>query len=262
MRIVLLSLLFLFSNVAVLAQGRILAAFAHPDDETLVSPLLARYADEGHDVYILYTTSGQVGVSNTDIPAGEELGKARQQEATCAARALGVKPPVLLDFMDGQTATREVIPELRERIESVIRELQPDVLITFGPDGVSGHPDHRTVSNLVTQIFQKPGGVLDKPVRLYYIAIPGILFDRLPESMRAAAGGMANLDYRWVTAEIEAMDFLEETARAIRCHETQWPPEVMEQNISLWRAVLQGKVYLREPFAVSSAGSEKETDLF
>ena len=65
----------------------ILAVFAHPDDETFIGGLLAKYAAEGHDVYLALTTSGQMGAANTNIPKGERLGAAREEEAVPQERS-------------------------------------------------------------------------------------------------------------------------------------------------------------------------------
>ena len=75
----------------------LLAVFAHPDDETVVAPLLARYARMGLIARLAITTDGQNGVrEHTSIPAGEALAKARAEEARCAAERLGIQPPFLL----------------------------------------------------------------------------------------------------------------------------------------------------------------------
>ena len=77
----------------------ILAVFAHPDDETTVSPLLARYAKAGHPVYLATITSGQKGVRpHAGIAAGDQLGAAREKELRYAASALGVRE---LDIFEG-----------------------------------------------------------------------------------------------------------------------------------------------------------------
>ena len=77
----------------------IMAVFAHPDDEavTNVSALLARYAREGHIVYLVIATKGELGTNkHAAIPAGDSLAKVRAGEAACACTSLGIKPPILL----------------------------------------------------------------------------------------------------------------------------------------------------------------------
>src|SRR5688500_17345876 len=81
--------------------GTLVAIFAHPDDESIVSPALARYARDGAKVYVVIATDGRKGVSrHAGIPGGDSLATVRAGEARCSAAALGVQPPVLLGFED------------------------------------------------------------------------------------------------------------------------------------------------------------------
>src|SRR5262245_18971087 len=86
-----------------LAQERsktLVAVFAHADDEGSAAPLLARYAREGVQVYLIIATDGSQGASHTTIPPGPELARLRSEEARCATDALGIHPPILLGFPD------------------------------------------------------------------------------------------------------------------------------------------------------------------
>src|SRR4029077_18340699 len=87
----------------VLAQGAsrtLVAVFAHGDDEGAAAPILARYAREGVQVYLIIATDGAQGGSHTSIPRGPELARVRSEEARCAADALGIHAPILLGFPD------------------------------------------------------------------------------------------------------------------------------------------------------------------
>src|SRR3954451_11335712 len=89
---------------AAVAQSRrpILAVFAHPDDERVVGPLLARLAREGRETHLVIATDGSQGVTDfARIPAGAELAAARAKEARCAAERLGVRRLHLLGLPDG-----------------------------------------------------------------------------------------------------------------------------------------------------------------
>src|SRR6266540_6002529 len=78
------------------AARTLVAVFAHPDDETIVSPALAYYARQGARVYVVIATDGRKGVSkHAGIPAGDSLATVRAGEARCSARELGVQPPIL-----------------------------------------------------------------------------------------------------------------------------------------------------------------------
>jgi LmbE family N-acetylglucosaminyl deacetylase len=227
------------------ADGTILAVFAHPDDETSVAPLLAKYAAEGHQVHLAIVTSGQVGDTHTDIPRGEELGAVREEEARCSCRALGIEPPHLMRFMDGSISDWQTIPKIRERLRSLIEEVKPEVIITWGPDGLSGHPDHRTVSNVTSEVFQHRSKLTHQPERLYYVAFPEQLMTQLPPQMAQQSGSMGLVDMRWVDTVVEAGEYLDRVWNSIQCHKTQWPPAMMEQMRQLQSSLLRGKVYLR-----------------
>src|SRR5918994_603326 len=128
----------------------LVAVFAHPDDESVAAPILARYAREGVQVHLIIATDGAAGGQQTSIPRGPELARARAEEARCSADALGAKPPILLGFPDGQLGNYTDDPlrlfKLTQRLQEELQRLGPDALITWGPDGGTGHPDHRLVS--------------------------------------------------------------------------------------------------------------------
>lgn len=160
----------------------LVAVFAHPDDETSVGPILARYAREGVRGYLISATDGSQGGKNTPIQRGDDLGQARTAEARCATDALGLQPPILLGFPDGRLGDYLADPSLlfrfTQRLREELQRLQPDALITWGPDGGTGHPDHRIVSSVVTQLVR--AGAPGVPQCLFYASIPA-------EGMRSMA---------------------------------------------------------------------------
>ena len=121
------------------AVRTLVAVYAHPDDESSASPLLARYAREGVKVHLIIATDGAAGGQNTSIPRGPELARARAEEARCATEALGAAPPILLEFPDGQLGNYVDDPlrlfKLTQRVHEELQRLRPDALITWGPDG-------------------------------------------------------------------------------------------------------------------------------
>ncbi len=152
----------------------LVAVLAHPDDESAASPILARYAREGVKVHLVIATDGAAGGQQTSIPRGPELARARAEEARCATDALGAAPPILLGFPDGQLGNYSDDPlrlfKLTQRLHEELQRLRPDALITWGPDGGTGHPDHRLVSAVVTQLVRT--GAPGVPERLFYASLP------------------------------------------------------------------------------------------
>lgn len=142
------------------AQKSILAIFAHPDDETTISPILAEYAEKGFEITVVISTDGRYGVTDhAGISAGDSLVIIRQKEIQCSCEAMGINPPILLRAHDGMKGLEGVDAQfgqfnyLVEKIGKIIDSIKPDILITMGPEGDSGHPDHRIVSAIVTQLF-------------------------------------------------------------------------------------------------------------
>ncbi len=241
-----IGLLLLATALAHLATAQekrtILAVFAHPDDESTVGGVLAKYAAAGHDVYLATLTSGQAGNANTDIPKGPELGRAREAEARCSAEALGIHEPFLLGFQDGATTPSDTQNAIAKRLVEVFEQVKPDVVVTWGPDGLTGHPDHRVASNLATQIFQDAGRIDADPRKLYYVAWPSKL---TPEGLRS-------VDERYITTAVDVAEFADRAAASIRCHKTQWSPDRMNEMIQMGKDVLGGKVLLRLALSASS----------
>src|SRR4029077_16396593 len=95
-----------------------------------------------------------------------------------SATALGAKPPILLGFPDGKLgdyiSDRTLVYRLTDRLAAEIQRLHPDALITWGPDGGTGHPDHRLVSALVTQLVR--AGAPGAPERLFsaFLSVEGV----------------------------------------------------------------------------------------
>jgi LmbE family N-acetylglucosaminyl deacetylase len=200
-----------------------LAIFAHPDDETFrCGGTLALLARKGAQVHVLCATGGEAGVPQLDP---EEAGELRQTELECACRALGLQPPRFLDYQDGALAQVDA-KEAVARIASVIRELQPQVLLTWPPDGVSGHPDHIAVSRWTGEALDRMAGAVADPKRpardpspdtaaLYHIVVPHSL---------AQALGMTQLHTvpdESVTLTVDVSEVWGAKMAAIHCHRTQ-----------------------------------------
>jgi LmbE family N-acetylglucosaminyl deacetylase len=175
--------LVLVSGAIARGQGKartLVAVWAHSDDEGPVAPILARYAREGVQVHMIIATDGAQGAANTSVPRGPEIAKLRAEEARCSAQALGIHPPILLGFPDGAlghyNADPSMLIRLAQRLQAELQRLRPDVLITWGPDGGYGHPDHSIVSSIVTQLVR--AGAPGVPQRLFYTLLP-------PEGIRA-----------------------------------------------------------------------------
>jgi LmbE family N-acetylglucosaminyl deacetylase len=253
---------------ATLTQNRprtLLALLAHADDESAAAPVLARYAREGVQVHFIIAADGGAGsgtgtyLTRPDSgPKGAELAAVRVAEARCAAAALGAQPPTLLGFPDGKLGDylgdRGLIYQLTDRIAKEIERLRPDVVVTWGPDGGTGHPDHRIVSSIATQLQR--AGAPGMTERLFYMYLPAEAF-RLANPQRGAPPLLLpEAKYFTVRVPFAPAD-LEASLKSMDCHRTQVAPEMQQRMKASIGRVLNGEVAFI-PAAASLAG----TDLF
>lgn len=239
----------------------VLAVFAHPDDEFTVAPLMVRYAAEGHSVHLVTVTSGQLGVTDhAGIPAGEQLARVREEETRCSASKLGINPPLLLQYQDQGISAGAVMDEIAARLRQIIAETRPDAVITCGPDGLTGHPDHRATSNITTQVFQQRDLLQHRAARLYYVAYPEA---RLRETATpfGAPGRFRLVSEEFITTEVDGTGYMDKAYEALQCHKSQWTPEFMKGLHEIATQVLEGRVYLRQALPAPAPG-ERQTSIF
>ncbi|MBV9786987.1 MAG: PIG-L family deacetylase [Chloroflexi bacterium] len=196
-------------------QRSILAAYAHPDDEAFGSGgTLAKYAQSGAQVTLVCATRGEVGeISDPALATPENLGQVREQEMLNAAQALGVSDVRFLDYRDsGMAGTDDNhnpaafvnVPaeEVVERLVRIIREVRPQVVVTFDPNGGYGHPDHIAIHQHTVAAFHLAGdperypeaGPVWQPARLFYNAIPRSTFLAMRDRLVAAGEDTSMFD--------------------------------------------------------------------
>jgi len=226
----------------------ILVIFAHPDDETAIGPLLVKYG-KTDKVYLIIVTDGRYG-TKPGFPTGDTLAKLRQTESECACKTMGIESPVFLGYTDGFDTRIGVgnyfkqSKVLKEQLIQKIKELNPDLIITFGPDGDTGHSDHRMVSNMTTEIILKEGWVDKFP--LYYLA-----WTKKDDEKFKLIGGLNIVDPKYLSVSIKYSENEEKIAmEALECYKSQLSPE----EIKGWKEVEQkdttNTLYFRQ-FSVS-----------
>jgi LmbE family N-acetylglucosaminyl deacetylase len=195
------------------------------------------------------------------IAAGDALAKVRVEESRCAADKLGIEPPVLLGLPDGIARTEGSPADAMVRLARLVDEvrrlftsLRPDVVVTWGPDGMSGHPDHRLVSAVVTQVFQEGGQ--GWPRNLFYPAFPRGRAAGAPEG--AGMPALPLTDDAYVTMRVAYQEADAARSRAsFACHRSQFSPAEQEALFRLVQHYHSGAVALR-PWQPGPSG----TDLF
>ena len=180
----------------------------------------------------------------------------------CAAGKLGIHEPILLRFQDGDISSREAMEPMRDRLREIVEQVKPDVMITFGPDGGTGHPDHRTVGNVATEAFQWRGPLKHKPKKLYYVLIPESVFPANPRKVGLHPRSAAVSDM-FITTEIESSAYLDQVFGAMQCHMTQWGPvERMRQMFEARRKIAKGVTSLRLRLSEKPIPAKREKDIF
>jgi LmbE family N-acetylglucosaminyl deacetylase len=135
---------------AVSDLGTILGVWAHPDDEAYLSAgIMAAARERGHRVVVLTATRGEMGSLDPIRWPPERLGAIREAELERSLSIVGVDEHIVLGHPDGGCAAVGVEIGAAE-VAGVIDAVQPDTILTFGPDGYTGHPDHQSVSHWVT----------------------------------------------------------------------------------------------------------------
>jgi LmbE family N-acetylglucosaminyl deacetylase len=135
--------------------GNILGVWAHPDDEAYLSAgLMARAVDAGRQVFCLTATRGEAGFPTDDPRSLDERKALRQRELTACLEILGVTDHRNLGLPDGGCAD---IPDEEPVaiVAALIEQLKPDTVLTFGPDGGTGHPDHISACRWATLAHQQ-----------------------------------------------------------------------------------------------------------
>jgi LmbE family N-acetylglucosaminyl deacetylase len=172
---------------------KILAVLAHPDDESFgMGGTLALYAKKGYEVHLVCATLGEAGTVDEEyLKNYTSIAELREAELRCAAQSLGLTGLYLLGYRDsGMPDTPEnkhpnaqvshSVEEVAGKVVKYIREIKPDIILTFDPIGGYKHPDHIHIQKATTVAFEKANdasfhpeaGLPFKPLALYYHLFP------------------------------------------------------------------------------------------
>ncbi len=205
---------------------RVMVILAHPDDpEFFCGGTIGRWAHEGKEIIYVLATRGERGSDDPEI-SPEQLAHIREEEQRAAARVLGVREVIFLDYPDGS-----LIPtlDLRRDLTRQIRRWKPDIVITCDPtvryrSGYLNHPDHRAIGDAALDaIFPDARNPLQFPE----LRAEGLEPHRVREVYIA---GAANPD-----TEVNITDFLALKVAALRHHRSQIrDPEGLEARLKEW----------------------------
>ena len=225
-----------------------MAVFAHPDDEGQIAGIMAKYVSQGAEALLACATRGEMGMPNDpSLLGGGTMAQLREVELRCACKVLGVKNIRFLNYQEGSFNTSDP-NEVIGRVVQIIREFEPQIIITFGSEGVYGHRDHIAISQWVTSAFhatrqRTPSQGLQFPRRLYYTAYPRSLFHRLRSQgiefkieLDETIHRMNGVPDEKITTVIDVSDYRLQKVASFQCHRSQ-----------LWRGdfrwmIMEGKL--------------------
>ena len=273
---------------------KLLAILAHPDDEGAFAGTLAHYAQHDTEVALICATKGEAGeISDPALATPENLGEVRTAELEAACALIGIQRLHFLGYRDsGMEGTppnedpRALVQadpaEAIGRLVGLMRQLKPDVVITFEPFGWYGHPDHKAVYRLATAAYQQVGdaaaypqaGPPWQPQGLFYAVMPVSKFKLIADYAAAhdleAFSGFEIQDFQLeteaqITHILDIAPLVETKQQAMHRHQTQFgennifrklPPDIMRQ---MWSHEYFIQV---DPPPAEALKSHPATDLF
>ncbi len=244
----------------------LLAVFAHPEDESFgPAGTLAKYACEGIAVSLVTATRGSLPSSNEQASMQADEFAVAARDRLCSCRTSGVRRACLFDYHPGQLDQVDPVM-IEDQLVRFIRETQPQVIITFGPEGLAGDADHRVVNRAAREAFRDAGDSSKfqnhfreglgayAPQKLYYCV--------LPSSLVASWGvqGLCSVPDDQVTTVLDVSSYGEAMKNALYCqrsHALDFIRWLMEEQRVEWDKEFYSLVESR-----LNRKSKREKDLF
>ncbi len=285
-----------------MSKHTLLAVLAHPDDESFgMGGTLALYAARGVDVHLVCATRGEVGEVD-DLKGYASIAELREAELRCAAGILGLKGVHFLDYRDSgmegspdnkhpQALAAQPLDEVAAKIVRYIRQLQPQVVLTFDPIGGYRHPDHIAIHNATVRAFEqavnpdfasgsspaRPGqsrGVY-APQRLYFHTFPRgflkfavkVLTILGKDAHKWGKNGdidlaaFADLEFP-INARIDIRPVLAKKEAAGACHASQGGGRMGGGLIGILMRLFSGSEIFMRAYPPAQKGEKMERDLF
>ena len=251
---------------------RLMCVLAHPDDESLgTGGTLAKYAAEGIETFLITATRGERGRygDGGERPGPEVGGNTRETELRAAARELGLHEVELLGYPDGALDTLDPAAA-QQALARHIRRVKPQVVITFGPDGAYGHPDHVAISQLTTAAIVDAAGIGHAVSKLYYIAWSERTWSAYQSALKKLTSTVDGVERQvtpwpdWqITARIDTSAVWPSVWRAVQSHRTQMSIyKNLEGLPAEHHRALWGVQEFYRAFSLVNGGRARETDLF
>jgi LmbE family N-acetylglucosaminyl deacetylase len=223
---------------------RVVGVFAHPDDDVFsIGGTLALHAADV-DATLVFCTSGENGpIWVEGLATRETLGEVREHEQAAAMAALGVGArSVFLRHPDGGLSDVP-IDHLVGEISGVLRDVWPHVVVTFGADGLTSHPDHIRAGTATGEAFER---LLDEadppPQRLLHVAFPTSAIDRFERQLAGGAGAgpagsllnLSSVPDERIWAAVDTRPVADRKREAVEAHRTQIGELAMVPDEARW----------------------------
>ncbi|HVM72376.1 MAG TPA: PIG-L family deacetylase [Anaerolineales bacterium] len=279
-----------------MSKQTILAVLAHPDDESFgMGGTLALYAARGADVYLVCATRGEVGEVAPELLKGfNSIAELRESELRCAAGFLGLKNVFFLNYRDSgmpgspdnqhpQALAAQPLDEVAANVVCYIRDLKPQVVLTFDPIGGYRHPDHIAIQRATVRAFEQannpawaPGsGPAFQPERLYFHIFPkgllklGVKIMPLIGKDPHKFGANGDIDMVSIAevnfpthARIDIRSVLKEKERAGACHASQGGGRMGGGVVSFFMRLFSGSESFMRAYPPVQPGEKITKDLF
>ena len=261
---------------------KLLAIFAHPDDESMgMGGTLAKYSAEGVGTHLVCASRGERGWFGPEEqnPGLDILGKTRTLELENAVKTLGMNGLHFLNYIDGE-ADQAPHSEAVGKIVTHIRRIKPQVVVTFPPDGNYGHPDHIAMGQFTSAAivcaadasYQDAENLPAHRVSKLYYMVDAENFINLVApfmgDMTFRVDDQVRGEFPWrdwmVTTRINMAEYCQTAWRAIQCHQSQLPTlgalAEMPEDAAASVLAMQGTFY--RVFSLVNGGRAIESDLF
>jgi N-acetyl-1-D-myo-inositol-2-amino-2-deoxy-alpha-D-glucopyranoside deacetylase len=279
-----------------MAKRILLAVLAHPDDESFgMGGTLALYARRGVEVHLVCATRGEVGDVSPDLLKGfNSIGDLRESELRCAAGILGLAGVHFLDYRDSgmpgspdnthpKALAFQPLDEVAANVVCYLRDLKPQVVLTFDPIGGYHHPDHVAIQRATTLAFERSGdpsfapqsGSAWQPLALYYHTIPKgflkIAVRLLPLIGRDPHkfGNNQDIDLTKIAREvfptharIDIRTVMEEKEKAGACHVSQGGGNMSRSPLGRVMRLFSGHETFMRAYPAVRPGEKIGNDLF
>jgi len=265
---------------------KLMAVLAHPDDESLgFGGTLAKYSAEEVETYLVTATRGERGRFFSPDRKAEpvEVGRVREAELRAAAAVLGIREVSILGYPDGAVDQIDAGTAIAAIVQHV-RRVRPHVVITFGPDGAYGHPDHIAISQLTTAAIvcasdagydagdgsRRDQSSAHRVAKLYNLAWRNDKWETYQAAFRkltSMVDGVTRQANPWpdwaVTTEVDTSSHWPIVWKAVCCHQTQMSMyERLEQLSEAQQRTLWGSQEFYRAHSAVNGGHKLETDLF